>query len=72
MRTTRPDLSVATWRKSSHSVNDGGCIEIAEQYPDVMPVRDSKDCSRTPMVVSRTAWGSFVTAVVATGGKLSA
>ncbi|MET9415353.1 DUF397 domain-containing protein [Streptomyces klenkii] len=72
MRTTRPDLSVATWRKSSHSVNDGGCIEIAEQYPDVMPVRDSKDPNRTPIVVSRTVWGSFVTAVAATNGNLLA
>ncbi|MDT3399077.1 DUF397 domain-containing protein [Streptomyces sp. B1866] len=29
-----PDLSTATWRKSTHSNGDGGhCVEIAEGFP---------------------------------------
>ncbi|WP_435876739.1 DUF397 domain-containing protein [Streptomyces achromogenes] len=38
-----PDLSSATWRKSSYSgggAND--CAEVADGYPGVVPVRDSK------------------------------
>ncbi|MCC3767642.1 DUF397 domain-containing protein [Streptomyces sp. UNOC14_S4] len=71
MPIARPDLTMASWRKSTHSQGGGGCVEIAEQYPGVTPVRDSKDTSRTPVVVPRAAWGRFVTAVVATHGDLS-
>ncbi|MBH1933921.1 DUF397 domain-containing protein [Streptomyces sp. AV19] len=56
MPVARPDLSTATWRKSTHSENDGGCVEIAEQYPDVLPIRDSKAPGRTPIVVRRAVW----------------
>lgn len=71
MRTTRPDLSIAVWRKSSHSMNDDGCIEVAD-FPDVVPVRDSKDPDRPGMIFSATAWSSFVAAVAAAHGDLSA
>ncbi|MEU3872725.1 MULTISPECIES: DUF397 domain-containing protein [Streptomyces] len=37
-----------------------------------MHIRDSKDTSRTPIVVSRSAWAVFVTAVAVTNGNLSA
>ncbi|MEV7601139.1 DUF397 domain-containing protein, partial [Kitasatospora sp. NPDC089797] len=40
------DLTNASWRKSSHSsANCGACIEVAEGFVGVMPVRDSKDPS---------------------------
>lgn len=38
-----PDLSAATWRKSSYS--DGGannCVEVSDTFPGLVPVRDSK------------------------------
>ncbi|MGW1077192.1 DUF397 domain-containing protein [Streptomyces sp. NPDC002537] len=70
--TSKPDLSIAKWRKSQRSVQGDSCLEIAEQYSDVMPVRDSKDKNRTPVVVPRAAWAQFVTAVAATHGDLSA
>ncbi|MBZ4322937.1 DUF397 domain-containing protein [Streptomyces huiliensis] len=69
MRNTTFDLSVAAWRKSSHSYNDGSCVEIAEQFPDILPIRDSKAPERQPITVPRTAWASFVTAIAATGGE---
>jgi hypothetical protein len=37
------DLSKATWRKSSHSTDNGGdCVEVA-RTPGAVAVRDSKD-----------------------------
>ncbi|MFI9721619.1 DUF397 domain-containing protein [Streptomyces sp. NPDC052396] len=66
------DLSIAQWRKSLRSTQGNQCLEIAEQYPGVMPVRDSKDPNRAPIVVPRAAWSSFVTAVAGTNGRLSA
>ncbi|MCC3770153.1 DUF397 domain-containing protein [Streptomyces sp. UNOC14_S4] len=63
MRTKHLDLTIVNWRKSTHSGNGGGCVVIAEQYPGIMPIGDSKDLSRTPVVVTRGAFASFVSAV---------
>ncbi|WP_405006685.1 DUF397 domain-containing protein [Kitasatospora purpeofusca] len=57
------DLSGAEWRKSSHSDGGGGCIEVADGYTDVMPVRDSKDPHGPSLVFPSDAWQSFVSAV---------
>lgn len=67
---TRPDLSAATWRKSSHSNTDGGaCLEVADGYA-VVPVRDSKVPHGPALVFPADGWSSFVDAIK--GGNLSA
>ncbi|MFJ8402649.1 DUF397 domain-containing protein [Streptomyces microflavus] len=56
-----PDLSTATWRKSSYS--DGGlnnCIEVADGYPGLVPVRDSKVASGPTLVIAAPAWTAFI------------
>ncbi|MGW0551703.1 DUF397 domain-containing protein [Streptomyces altiplanensis] len=61
---TAHDLSGATWRKSSHSNAEGGsCVEVADGFPDVMPVRDSKIPGGPALLFDVTAWSSFVSAV---------
>nr|WP_202438635.1 DUF397 domain-containing protein [Streptomyces sp. SID8356] len=58
---TAPDLSTATWRKSSYS--DGGdnnCIEVADGYPGLVPVRDSKAPTGPVLLAAAPAWGAFV------------
>ncbi|MEU9113296.1 DUF397 domain-containing protein [Streptomyces sp. NPDC048483] len=63
------DLSTATWRKSSYSNQDGGaCIEVADDFPTVVPVRDSKNPHGPALLFEPAAWSSFVTAVK--GGAL--
>lgn len=53
------DLSGVTWRKSSYSNPDGGqCLEVAD-LPSLVPVRDSKDPARNPLVFSAEAWSAF-------------
>ncbi len=43
MPSRRADLTSATWRKSSYSNSDGGqCVEVSDDFPGVVPVRDSK------------------------------
>jgi hypothetical protein len=59
-----PDLGTAVWRKSSYS--DGGasnCVEVADGYVGIVPVRDSKAPDRGVLVVGATSWASFVTQV---------
>jgi hypothetical protein len=56
-----PDLSTATWRKSSYS--DGGannCVEVADGHPGIVPVRDSKTPHDRPLVFSAASWAAFV------------
>ncbi|MFF4962211.1 DUF397 domain-containing protein [Streptomyces sp. NPDC001222] len=58
------DLSSATWRKSSYSNSDGGnCVEVAQNLPSVVPVRDSKAPARGTLVFEAAAWAAFVAAV---------
>ncbi|KJS55400.1 hypothetical protein VM98_13245 [Streptomyces rubellomurinus subsp. indigoferus] len=62
---TRPDLSRASWFKSSHSSNGGSCVEVSADFPGVAPVRDSKDPEGPALIFSVEAWRAFVAATVA-------
>ncbi|MEV7467728.1 DUF397 domain-containing protein [Streptomyces kronopolitis] len=58
------DLDTVSWRKSSHSNSDGGqCIEVSDDFPAHVPVRDSKDPQGPALTFEAPAWTSFVTAV---------
>ncbi|MFI9462033.1 DUF397 domain-containing protein [Streptomyces xiamenensis] len=59
-----PDASALPgWRKSSYSENgDGGCIEVADGHPGVMPVRDSKNPTGPAIVFPISHWGRFISA----------
>ncbi|MBO8194147.1 DUF397 domain-containing protein [Streptomyces oryzae] len=55
------DLHGARWRASSYSNQEGGdCVEVADGFPGVVPVRDSKDVARKPLVFPTPAWAAFV------------
>jgi len=58
------DLSTATWRRSSHSNQDGGaCVEVSDDFAAVVPVRDSKNPHGPALVFAADGWSSFVSAV---------
>ncbi|MFJ6212119.1 DUF397 domain-containing protein [Streptomyces sp. NPDC092296] len=60
-----PDLSGASWFKSSHSGNGGSCVEVASDFPGVVPVRDSKDPAGPALVFRAAGFAAFVAAVKA-------
>ncbi|MFB7127078.1 DUF397 domain-containing protein [Kitasatospora sp. NPDC056273] len=57
------NLAGAGWRKSTYSNNGGSCVEVADGYPGVMPVRDSKDPEGSALVFPVKEWELFVAAV---------
>lgn len=54
------DLSHAAWRKARRSLNNGGCVEVAVNIPDVVAVRDSKTPEAGAHVVGRAAFAAFL------------
>ncbi|GGP90535.1 DUF397 domain-containing protein [Streptomyces roseolilacinus] len=58
---SRPELGAAAWRKSSYSNQAGGdCVEVADGFTGIVPVRDSKNPHHPALIVSDGAWGAFV------------
>ncbi|MEU6704691.1 DUF397 domain-containing protein [Streptomyces wuyuanensis] len=58
---TAPDLTQAVWRKSTHSDGNGGaCIEVADNFPGVVPVRDSKVPAGPVLLFTDPNWDAFV------------
>ncbi|PNG96307.1 hypothetical protein SMF913_12332 [Streptomyces malaysiensis] len=49
------------WHKSSYSNNDGGgCVEIANGFPGIVPVRDSKNPDGPALVFPNDSWSTFI------------
>ncbi|GAA3670943.1 DUF397 domain-containing protein [Streptomyces iranensis] len=61
-----PDLSTAAWRKSSYSNGDGGeCVEVADNLPGLVPVRDSKNPDGPAILFPAGSWATFIAALKA-------
>lgn len=55
------------WRKSSHSDdNAGSCLEVLDNHPSGVPVRDSKVPHGPALLFSAANWSAFVTSIKAT------
>ena len=52
------------WRKSSYSgSNGGGCVEVADNLPGMVAVRDSKDPGGPVLAFGPDEWRAFTTAI---------
>ncbi|MFJ6697674.1 DUF397 domain-containing protein [Streptomyces sp. NPDC091272] len=55
------DLTTAQWRKSSYSNGEGGsCVEVSDDLPGLVPVRDSKVQDGPVLMFRANVWGPFV------------
>ncbi|MGC4773230.1 DUF397 domain-containing protein [Micromonospora sp. DT44] len=54
------DLTGARWRTSTRSGNEGNCVEVADNLPGVVAVRDSKDVEGPALTFTPGAWAAFL------------
>ncbi|MFD5880992.1 DUF397 domain-containing protein [Streptomyces yangpuensis] len=61
----RADVNGLSWRKSSYSNSESNsCVEVSDDLPGAVPVRDSKLADTGPVLVfPAAAWSSFIGAV---------
>lgn len=60
-----PGLSHFVWRKSRFSGDQGNCVEVADGFPEIVPVRDSKDPEGPALLFPAEAWSAFVAGIKA-------
>ncbi|MFF3856534.1 DUF397 domain-containing protein [Micromonospora sp. NPDC002575] len=55
-----PDLTGAVWRKSTRSNNGGECVEVADNLPGIVGLRDSKDPAGPVLTFTPSSWVTFI------------
>ncbi|MDT9681157.1 DUF397 domain-containing protein [Streptomyces sp. TRM76323] len=66
-RTIPNAATLSGWRKSPYSSGDGGsCVEVLDNHPQGIPVRDSKIPHGPAIIFPTTAWTPFVAALKST------
>ena len=53
------EASSAVWRTSSHSTQDGNCVEVGAVLPGRIAVRDSKNRQGPRLVLAPGQWQQF-------------
>ncbi|WBB93856.1 DUF397 domain-containing protein [Verrucosispora sp. WMMC514] len=55
------ELTGARWRTSTRSSTNGGnCVEVADNLPGLVAVRDSKDRDGAVLTFGPAAWRAFL------------
>ena len=58
-------LHRAQWRTSTHSGQNGSCIQVAGNLPGIVAVRDSKNPEGPELIFASDQWQRFATSIKA-------
>ncbi|MBG0565805.1 DUF397 domain-containing protein [Actinoplanes aureus] len=53
-------MSGAVWHKSRRSGAEGNCVEVADNLPHVVAVRDTKDREGGTLTFPPEVWSAFI------------
>jgi hypothetical protein len=53
------------WRKSSHSAENGACVELAPTPNGTIAIRDSKHPDNGTLIFTRAEFGAWLTGICA-------
>ena len=56
------DLMDAKWHKSSRS-GGGECVEVADNLPGIVAVRDTKNSDGGTLIFTESEWAAFIAGV---------
>ncbi len=62
---TNNDLTGAVWHKSTRSAGGQNCVEVADNLPQVVAVRDTKNRDAGTLLFTHDEWAAFVSGVKA-------
>ncbi|MFI6980356.1 DUF397 domain-containing protein [Embleya sp. NPDC050154] len=58
------NADVSLWRKSTYSNGDqGDCVEVRDDLPGLVPIRDSKDPSIGHLTIDAASWTALTNAL---------
>lgn len=57
---SKHDLTGAVWHKSTRSGANGDCVEVADNLPGIVAVRDTKNRDGGTLTFSHDAWSAFL------------
>jgi Domain of unknown function (DUF397) len=57
---SQPNIDGAVFRKSLRSGQDGNCVEVAENLPHMVAVRDTKNRNGGILQFTPEAWSKFI------------
>jgi hypothetical protein len=60
---SKVDLVGAVFHKSTRSGANGDCVEVADNLPHIVAVRDAKDRDGGTLTFAPATWASFVDGV---------
>ncbi|MFE6710272.1 DUF397 domain-containing protein [Streptomyces sp. NPDC057695] len=52
-------MTEPNWHKSTYSGDNDNCIEVADNAPSVIRVRDTKDHAKGELTATPAAWTAF-------------
>ncbi|WP_184960908.1 DUF397 domain-containing protein [Nonomuraea endophytica] len=59
--------SGVAWKRATSCSADGNCVEVAQHAPGQIAIRDSKDLSQSPLVLTASSYADLIRRIKQSG-----